>query len=430
MQGKSGEDRNVIPRWHPLSAIERNDLASISLPVPEIHAAEIARLTDDITIWREEGGIAAAADLFDAYLVTGDRSSLRTSIALMRRTKGEIPERLREAVATVLQKSRDPLDWRRSIAFRETDESYLRQSVAVQKRAINAFPRDSLGYLELARLYTVLGNYGKAEHNLHLARTLAPNHRIILRSTIQFYSAVGDLDEGLKIIRRADILKFDPWVQSAEIAASTILDVGSKAARKNLIDVKSDKIVARRFSELAMAMATLERANGVKERKVFQLVKAALPNSTENGFAQAIWLSNRSSREFLNRFPEAKPSEEAYEAKVDLAIRNRSFDEAAGFAELWVADQPFSIDAVIGLLNLRSIHVRPNDESKRIALRAIGMHSDNWHMRSRRGSPRQSMCGPGQGPSSAICSVPCRRALRRRGGSGDRPLFCMYQKPG
>lgn len=129
-----------------------------------------------------------------------------------------------------------------------------------------------------------------------------------------------------------------------------------------------------------MAMATLEREAGLAERKVFQIVSKALPNSTENGFAQAVWLSDQSSKAFLRRFPNATPSAEAYEAKVKLAFSDRDFELAAGFAELWVEDQPFSADAVVQLLNLRSVHIEPDRFAVELAGKAVHTFQDNWHV--------------------------------------------------
>lgn len=380
MQDEADEERNVIPRWRPLRGIEKADLASIKPASPEGFERNLARLNDEVRLWQNDSGIVAAADLFDAYLITGDRRQLRQAISALKSDRQNIPDRLRSAFSSAFRTDESPLDWRAKIAANETDENFVRQSIRLFKRQILEYPRDGLLHVEIARLYTVIGSYHKAEYHLNIAIILYPNNRYILRSMMQFYDTVGDLYQGLKNVRKSGLLKFDPWIQSAEVAAATNLGKSSVVASHKLIRLDSNGNVARHSSELAMAMATLDRLHGVKERKVFQLVRNALPHATENGFAQAVWLSNRSTREFAARFPEAHPSEDAYEARVKISMKERDFPAAAKNAEMWLKDQPFSVDALITYLNLRSIHVGPDEASLLYAKRAIHVHGDNWHV--------------------------------------------------
>lgn len=380
MQDDANDDRNVIPRWHPLRATDSVELSSIKAPSQVPFETNLARLNDETKIWREERGSIAAAELFDAFVLTGDRRLLQISINKLREDKDSIPPRLRDAVISVFRKDRTPLSWRRLIAANEADESFVRNSIRIYKAHLKKYPRDGLLHTEIARLYTVLGSYEKADHHLSISRVLSPNNRYVLRSMMQFYDIVGDLHQGLKHLRRSDILRVDPWIQSAEIAAATSIGKPSMIASHKLLRLDADGLIPRSFSELAMAMATLDRTHGVKERKVFSLVRSALPSSTENGFAQAVWLSNRSTREFVNRFPDAKPSDEAYEAHVKLSLKERDFFSAAGFAELWLEDQPFSVDAMITYLNLRTMHVGPDATSIAYGRKALSLHHDNWHV--------------------------------------------------
>ena len=129
-----------------------------------------------------------------------------------------------------------------------------------------------------------------------------------------------------------------------------------------------------------MALATLDRTSGVKERKIFQLVGDALPNATENGFSQAVWLCDNSSRDFIQRFPQAEPSSEAYEAKLQIAFEQRDFDTAIGFSQLWLEDQPFNVDAIVHFLNMSFVHSSPTEEASRAAKRYAQMFFDNWQV--------------------------------------------------
>lgn len=374
------EDRNVIPRWRPLGAIERRDLQSAGRFEKDAHVNTTQDFHGHLGIWRKEGDLAAASDIFDTFLLTGDYALLRESSKIFDATKDSIPPRLRLSLTAAFQKEPDPLEVRRMIAFRETDDAYLRQSVRIIKKRINEYPRDALSYLELARIYTILGEFGSAERALSIARALAPDNRVILRATLRFYDTVAALEEGLKVVRASSSLKFDPWIQAAEIASATLLGKQSRIADKRLVHLGSDGFVLRERTELAMALATLDRQSGVKERKIFQQVSQALPHSTENGFAQAVWLSDNSSRDFANRFPGIEPSSEALEAKVQIAVEQRDFVSAVGHAELWLEDQPFNLRAILQYLDLSSVHTRPTEAALRFARKYIQLYAENWHI--------------------------------------------------
>lgn len=369
-----------MPRWRPLVAVESRDLGSVGRFEQIASRIRSADFSDDLQIWREGGSLADAVDIFDTYVVTGDRNLLAQAVALFKNHAEKLSPKLKDAIALEFREAPDPLVIRRNIAQSEQSVTYVQRSIAILKRRLIEYPRDALSYLEMARLYAVLGQYGKSEENLHFARYLAPNNRVIIRATLQLHDVTETLGDGLKVVRNSDLLRFDPWIQSAEVAAATILGKSSKYSNRSQIKFGSDGSILRSSTELAMATATLERASGMKERKVFQLVGQALPHSTENGFAQAVWLSHRSSREFHNRFPDSHPTIEAYEAKVDLAFRERDFESAATCAELWMADQPFSADAIVRLLNLRSVQTEPNEITTACAKRALLTHGDNWHV--------------------------------------------------
>ncbi|RYZ80176.1 MAG: hypothetical protein EOP04_26375, partial [Proteobacteria bacterium] len=264
MQDEANEERNVIPRWRPLRAIEKADLASAIPASPEAYERNLGRLSDEVQLWREETGVHAGADLFDAFILTGNRQDLRHAISLLRADRFNIPVRLRDAILSVFRKEQSPLIWRKKIADNESSEKFVRDSIRVYKRQISEYPRDGLLHVELARLYTILGEYSKAEHHIYISLNLFPNNRYILRSMMQFYDIVDDLHQGLGRVRRSDILKFDPWIQSAEVAASTSLGKSSVVASHKLIKLNSEGHVPRNASELAMGIATLDRLHGVK----------------------------------------------------------------------------------------------------------------------------------------------------------------------
>lgn len=380
MQGERTADRNVIPRWRALAGIDRAEAQSLPRFSEQTHRNLKEDYTQFFPIWKAEDPITYASELFDAFAITQDISLLMQAHGIVKQHIARAPKRLIESINSSLISPQSPAEFRRSAAHRERDESYLRRTIKLLKSRINEFPRDALACLEIARIYTIMGHFSKAENFLHRSRVLAPDDRIILRSTLQFYDVVGDLYNGLKIVRKSSRLQFDPWLQSGEVAASTLLGKTSAVTKLKSVTNLAKSPIQKNQSELAMALATLERQNGVKERQVFQLVKRALAHTTENGFAQAVWLSERSSRDFASRFPDVQPGSDAFEAKLALALEREEFADAAGFAELWLEDQPFSAAALIRLLNIRTTLLHPDDISIAWARRGMAVHGDDWHV--------------------------------------------------
>lgn len=380
MQSDLKTDRAVIPRWRPLPAIETRDLESIPRFANEAHVHVAEDLASHLDIWRSEKGLAAAIDIFDAAVLTQDTHLLAEAIKLLSEHKDRLPPRMADAMRLALKKKDDPIQKRRIIASWESNPNYVVNTLRVYKVRLREYPRDALAHVEIARLYSIIGQTREAERHLQVARGIAPNDRYILRATLRFYDFYGDLLEGLSILRKSERLQYDPWIQSAEIAATGLLGKASRVRKNPELKLDEFGAVVRNQTELAMALATRDLSSGSNERKIFQMVRRALPQSTENGVAQAVWLSDHSSRSFEDRFPKATLNEEANEANVQLAIDRKDFATAASHAELWLEDQPFSQDALIKYLNLRAVHVGPDKDSVKWARRALLMYHDDWHV--------------------------------------------------
>src|SRR6266581_47966 len=79
-------------------------------------------------------------------------------------------------------------------AVAEGDE---KKSIRATKQRVTIFPRDAFAWIDQARLYTILGQYKKAERAVLVALHLAPSDRIIVRSAIRFFAHHNDWDEAL-----------------------------------------------------------------------------------------------------------------------------------------------------------------------------------------------------------------------------------------
>ena len=69
-----------------------------------------------------------------------------------------------------------------------------------QKRIEQA--RNAFVWVDLARLYTLLGQNEQARQTLSIALKLAPTDRFVLRCTARFLHHIGEYDEALDLLRR------------------------------------------------------------------------------------------------------------------------------------------------------------------------------------------------------------------------------------
>lgn len=380
MQSSSGEDsRNVVPRWRSLGVTTGIELKSENrFPNAPNFTAE--SFSADLSVWRSENTLASASDILDLAILTGEVALLSEAIGKMKPFEASIRPGLIETIRRVYRPAELGQDTIKKMMDLEQNEHYLRKSVAMYKKRILNAPRDVLSYLELARLYTTMGSYNKSEHNLRIALALAPDDRFVLRAITQFYNVVGDIGQALRPLWRSHSIKYDPWVQSAEIASAGLSKRGSRIASSAMRGVRGAKRLNVECTELALGLATLELEAGAKQSKVFQIVRSAVNQSTENALAQAVWLSEKTGRPFASRFPDVELRDSAHEARALDFAEKSMFVEAAAEASLWLADQPFQSQPAIYLLNISSVQLNDPESVLAVAQRVSRLHHSDWNV--------------------------------------------------
>ena len=380
MQSSSkDEHRNVVPRWRSLRVTPGSELRSeVRYPDSSVFLPEAFQ--SDLDIWRKESSLSAATDILDLSILTSDKTLLLEATRRIRPFLQQARPTLIDTVKRLHRPSEMSVSAISRSASLEQNEAYLRRSIAMYKRRIIDTPRDMLSYLEAARLYTTIGMYDKSEHYLRIALALCPNDRFVLRAITQFYSVVGDIGQALAPLWSSGALKYDPWIQSAEIAAAGLSSRGSRIASHAMRNVRGAKNLGVECTELALGLATLELEAGAKQRKVFQIVRSAVSQSTENALAQAVWLSEQTGRAFASRFPDIELRESAHEARTLDFAEKGMFVEASVEARFWLADQPFQSQPAIYLMNLSSVQLDDPEAVLSVARRSIRLHPTDWNV--------------------------------------------------
>ena len=117
-------------------------------------------------------------------------------------------------------------------------------------------------WIELSRLYAILGVEKKSLYAANIALSLGRNNRYIIRSAVRLLIHFSEKDKAHKIILQTENYKHDPWLLSAEIAVSSILEIPSKNIKYAINSLNDGIQPLSQLTELFGSIATIELNNG------------------------------------------------------------------------------------------------------------------------------------------------------------------------
>lgn len=333
------DDRHMIPRWRPPSSPHTvlesrpfhvvGTVRSPSLTIPE----------DDPVLrdWRDSPSLHVATDLVGLAIVSSHYApALDAAQLIIDNARRVSSQALRAAWAV---SHHDPTQTKLQLPEPLQSQTEIYAHIRREKRILRLAPKDPLRWLELARLYTLLGQRRSAERAGWIALRLGSANRTILRFSSRLFLHLDDPELAHHVISRDPLWRTDPWIAAAEIALASILGRASKSistARKML---KRASISQFHLSELNAAVGRLEFDNAAtkRARKCFQ---AALKDPTENVVAQAAWIGRQDLR--LDELAAESTSVVSYEASAWRHFGHHEWVEAFSAARAWLVDQPFS----------------------------------------------------------------------------------------
>lgn len=146
--------------------------------------------------------------------------------------------------------------------------------------------------MDVARKLTADGHHASALRYVNAAIGLAPNSRFVVRGAARYFLHVGDHERAHDLLKRTELIRFDPWIQASEIAVATLRERSSLMARRATREIAKTGALDVRFSELASALGIIEILSGA-EKKAKQLFHKALGHPNDNSLAQAEWAAAR-----------------------------------------------------------------------------------------------------------------------------------------
>ena len=228
--------------------------------------------------------------------------------------------------------------------------------------------------MEIARLQFQLGQHSNAVEYAERAVKTFPNHRYVVRSFACLLSTIGESEKALYYLRKSESFRWDPWVQSAEVAISSSIKKSTKLSKARLQHIRSLRSADKNMTELAAGLATIETESG-NRKTAKHLLELSMSSPNENSLAQLRWLQQNK-----NLAPLVQPNifvDNASEANVYDSIKLENPTLAVAQAEIWQMDQPFlSQSALIGSSLCLSVLDEPSRALKIVDRALIAQPND------------------------------------------------------
>jgi tetratricopeptide (TPR) repeat protein len=355
------KERRVIPNWRDYErTLQLGELNNSSKIITANNSKElIFNLSRPIEDWKANQNIGNAADLINSAFVAKEFTSVEVREAMS--FVGENPELssplLNSLIGQIdnennnLQDSIE-LGTLNNLKSIEEFQAYVNDKsfhslISKRKKETNRYYRNPIQWVELARLYAIKGQHKKAGEAILKAIYLAPNNRYVLRSATRYFIHQGEFDKAIYYLKNALSIKNDPWLISAHIATSSVMNRHSPFIKRGIDLVDSNNYSDFDLTELSSSLGTLEQKNG-SFKKAKKFFETSLKSPNDNSLAQIQWIAKDDYR-FETDSKIYKNVLNPFEAYSLESYEKGNWEDAFYNSIKWFLDMPFSKrPAVIG----------------------------------------------------------------------------------
>jgi hypothetical protein len=371
--GPISDARHVDPRWRTLLCTPSHELRSTVERRKDSRFGLI--VNSALKRWQASQSIEDAVDAIDCAILSGEVDDVVAPASMVLRDYPDTLVSVRDAAQAIIVRSTRTC----SHAIDDEDVSMGRiiPEIRRYKTLIKLEPRDAVSYVEIARLYCLIGQFSKAESNIDNALRNSPDNRFVLRSAVRFFNDRKTPDKAYATILRSQAVLDDPWVQAAEAVTAERLGKTPKQAIRELRTIMESKYVDISRSELAVALATINFRHGGKQKLTRGLLRASLNRPTENALAQAFWLNQQVGTSLIDQ-DLLQGTADANEARTRIALFEGNVTQAASESRRWFSDEPFSWLAVGFAINIHLTHIRDYGTTRKFLGLARQMHGEQW----------------------------------------------------
>lgn len=332
--------RIPVPKWRALSGTPSAELVSAGSiqPDQELALARSDRMHALYARWQETPSIDNALELLDCSSFIDDKGLFYGPAAQIINSR-EVTKTSKFVAQQVIRPDRVLLGPSYDVKNRE----HIYRAIAENRLRLREEARNGLLHAEQARLYAIIDEAHAAEQSFIRALATTPDNRHILRSFARFMVHVDEPAVALRKLRKSAAIASDPWVQAAEIALSEFHGVGSLVAKSASRMLDAFQFRREHTSELATALATLERQTGHRKR-AHKRLKESLLHPSENALAQATWLMREAPSDLPDELSEVLLSVfgGSAEARTYALLKQKHWDEAVDSFAKWQDEESFS----------------------------------------------------------------------------------------
>lgn len=336
------KDRKVIPRWRNSRVTAVTGELDTSTSKCQPHVLPQTSFVKKLRDWESKPSVGLAGEVVSAALVLRKEQDARGAAEFLIQEGSRATATLKRLAQRVLGPDyQSPQAPRPSSGHsdRDWEEQEVRQHVHNLKTELQESPRNSLRWVDLSRLYAMLGQPHQAKRAMEIALKLSPENRFVLRSATRLFVHLHEPDRGHDILRSNARTRVDPWLLSAELSAASIAGRVSRHTRSAWRLIEFAGLPPLQITELASALATLHLEGG-DTKAARKLFRQSLDDPTENSVAQADWAARRIGGVEVD--PQLVRSRRSYEAQAWKSYQAAHWKEAVRSCELWLGDEPFS----------------------------------------------------------------------------------------
>ncbi len=332
------QKRRVVPRWRSFSKTTLTGELSTSL-----NKDKKKRLRDDVFFksyflsWNSDKNLGTASDVIYYAVSTGCFDLARDQARYIIKRSKDTPIELVNLSKNIINELEGNHHVSSNVHIKLHDLRHaIYHEIRNHRIKLKEWPRNSILWIELARLYTILNEEKKARHAIQVALQLDGQNRYVVRSAIRFYLHLSDIDDIYRIFINQNAMYHDPWILAPYVALQDRLSK-SNLRIKNVRSLL-DHIDDTQATELAGSLATLELDNGaIKAAKKLFKRSVVMPN--DNSLAQAAWAAHKVG--VVTKISDYHVPY-MYEAITRDSLINGKYSNALQQCMSWMIDEPFS----------------------------------------------------------------------------------------
>lgn len=212
-------DRKVIPNWRSYTETVNN--GELEYPIQEVSLPRFD-IGEYIFNWKDNRNIIFAGELVSAAISNDqlENPDAKDAANYILQKEKESPESLVQVARYLLNRDSVVKDQRQSFILPSKQEEEVYAQIHYLRSITRKYPYNPLTYVEIARLYTMIGQIEQAKNMFDIALHLNNINRYICRSAARFFVHCDDLDRAHYVLRHNLTIEKDPWLIASEISVN------------------------------------------------------------------------------------------------------------------------------------------------------------------------------------------------------------------